>query len=178
MSANFTVEDGTIVTAANSYATVAYADDYNLNHDADAVWIALTTANKQSNLRKATAYLDRKYGPRWLGTRLGIVQVLDWPRSGMYTRDDFSLANDEIPDKLMAACVEAAIRSANGESLFPDIDPATNGGTISYERVKIGPIEESKSYAGGKSQLARYPIIDSLLTEFIGPGGTYPVDRG
>ena len=63
------VEDGTGVSGAESYISVVDADDYHTNHG-NTSWGSADTTAKEIALRKASEYLDGKYGKRWLGIRM------------------------------------------------------------------------------------------------------------
>lgn len=162
------VEDGTGKDDADSYISVADADTYNTAHNADTVWDAADTSAKEKALRLATQYLDDNYAGRWFGSRSNADQALSWPRAGITDIDGYAIENDEMPQKLLDACTEAAIRSANGTSLMPDIDEP---GTIKKERDKVDVIETEVEYVGGKSQIALFRIIDELLTGLYSSGG-------
>lgn len=86
MAAIFVVEDGTSKSDANSYTTIAFADQYFENHDNPSDWTGSTQAEKEMALRNATQYLDRYYGGRWRGRKkdLDENQALDWPRVSAY----------------------------------------------------------------------------------------------
>lgn len=163
------VEDGTGKTNADSYISVADADTYNTAHNADTVWDAATTAAKEKALRLATQYLDNNYNGRWFGSRSNDDQALAWPRSGVEDIDGYAIENDEMPQKLKDACVEAAVRSANGTSLMPDIDEP---GNIKREHDKVDVIESEVEYVGGKSQIALFRIIDKLLVGLYATSST------
>ena len=76
-------------------------------------------------LRRATEWIDAKYGARFAGTWAVDGQALAWPR--LYTT--YRLAafpDDEVPSQIIAATVQAAVRElakACGEAWL-----ATEGG--------------------------------------------------
>jgi len=162
MPATFVVEDGTGKSDANSYVSIADADQYDLDHNADAVWGApLSDALKQKALRLATQYLDAVYGDRWKGYSANTDQALDWPRADVLDEDEqFYLESDEIPQALKDACVECAILSANGTTLLPN---QTNAGTIKRIKQKLDVMEKEVEYVGGSSPYTYFSLIDSLI---------------
>ncbi len=162
----FVVETGTGSSTANSYLSVSDADAYFLDH-INSAWTGTDTA-KEDALVEATQYLDSVYGPRWKGARALSTQALDFPRSGMTTRDGFVLDYDDIPTKLEHACAELAVRSlvqlAASSSLMPDLDEP---GMIEEEENKVGPLMTRTKYQGGKSQVRQYRAVDALLADLI-----------
>lgn len=168
MAATFVVEDGSSLSNANAYITVALADQYNDDQLADATWLAATDAAKEMAIRKATQYLDDRFNRRWKGRRSDRDQSLDWPRVDVLDNDGFGIDSDEMPKALLDAVTELAIKSAGGEDLMPDI---TAPGTIKREMKKVGPITTDTEYTGGKSQIKRYRKVDGLLRGLVLPAG-------
>lgn len=159
-----TVEDGTVVSGAESYQTVAGADTYHSNRG-NTSWAALTTAAKEQALRKATDYMTQAYRNRWKGYRYDSTQALDWPRDYVVLGDHVineSLATNIVPDEVKAACSELALR-ASTEELAPDLDPAVTS-------EEIGSL--SVSYAAGTSQTTTYRAIDMILKPYLKSGGS------
>lgn len=174
MAATFTVEDGTGLSTANAYISLADADTYVENHSNTATWTDATDANQQKAIRLATQYLDATYGQRWRGTRYTSTQALDWPRSSYINKEGYATAYDEVPAAVEAACVELAIRVLAGDELFPVIaDPSVR--VQSFHNEQTG---QTKTYAGrGMSpDKKEYPIVEALLADVIHQGGT--VERG
>jgi len=83
-----TIEDGTIVAGANSYATRVEANDFFKDVN-DPVWATVTNNNKDAALVNAWRYLQQKYRLRWLGSRADANQSGDWPRRGVPVVDFF-----------------------------------------------------------------------------------------
>ena len=162
------VEDGTNVSSADSYISVADADTYNLAHTADPDWVAAITAVKEKGLKLATQYLDSKYRMRWRGARFNEVQALGWPRTGFYDYDGFEIEGESVPTRLEEATVEAAIRVVKGDNLFAvNENPGLKAHSWGNQTE-----QESKTYAGGSvaDGAKTYPIIDALLANLIHSG--------
>jgi len=174
MAATFVVEDGTGLSTANAYISVADADTYDENHNADSGWGAAAEAAQQKAIRLATQYLDATYGGRWRGMRYVETQALDWPRSSFEDYDGYATAYDEVPSAVEAACVELAIRVIAGDDLFP-VDPNPGLKAKSFHNATTG---QAETYVGSgiNSKRKGYPIIDRLLADLIHQGGT--VERG
>jgi hypothetical protein len=117
-------EDGTLVTDADTYASVADLDAYATNY---GVTLPTTTAEKETLLRKAMDYLAR-YTEKWKGTRVDDTQSLDWPRSGVYV-DGVLRAEDEIPRELFYAQLSLSV-AAIGTTLLPVQAAGEKGPTI------------------------------------------------
>lgn len=155
------VEDGSIVPGAESYATVAYADDY-FTKRGNAVWAALASEPlKEVALRQATDYMIVVYRDMWQGQRVAAEQVLDWPRYNVYRDGLYIVPSDIVPDEVQRACCELAVRATTGELLQDQ--------TSSIVREKVGPIETQ--YAAGQNTQTAYTFVNNLLAPFLSGGG-------
>ena len=159
------VEDGTGLTTAESYLSVADTDTYNTKYTASADWIAATNDEKERSLRVATQYIDLQYGGRWRGTRTNETQALDWPRADVEDDDGFEIDEDAIPTDLEHATAEAALRDIAGDDLLA----IETEGDITADRIKVGPIEVDQEFSNPKPQQSTYPKIDRYLRSL-----TYP----
>jgi len=164
MAATFVVEDGTGLSTANSYLSVADADQYNENNSASTDWSGATQANKEKALRLATRYLDVRYDGLWKSFRTNETQALAWPRAYAVDQDGYYWDSDEMPQRLEDATAELALRVIEGDTLFADI---TKPGTIKSQSVTVGPIQKSIEYMGGYTQVKGYPLIDGLVRPLI-----------
>lgn len=158
------VEDGSGLSTAESYLSVADCGTYHTNRG-NAAWTGADSA-KEIALRKATQYLDAVYGRSFQGTRVTVTQALAFPRYDVEI-DGFVLTSTTIPQKLKDATAELAVRALT-EDLLADQDTP---GSIESESVTVGPISTSTTYAGGRAQQAAYPYVEALIAELIG-GGT------
>lgn len=161
------VEDGSAVTNAESYVSIADASTYHTTW-ANTAWAAAASdAIREGALRKATRYLDATYGPRWKGHRSTATQALDWPRSWVYTREDYLVAANSVPQQLKDACAEMALKALS-EDLMPDL---SDTGTVSSESITVGSISSSTTFMGGKSPVKKYRAVDALVSTIVdGPG--------
>ena len=172
-------EDGTGLSTAESYISVADADSYHLARG-NTTWTG-TTALKEEALRRATAYIDGRYGARFTGTRrLAREQALMWPRSNATDAEGWVIENDEIPVEIERATAEAALRElVDPGSLSPDVAISTSGSII---REKVGPLEvEYSDPAAVDRTRPVLQILDDILAPLLrglGVGfGTLPVVR-
>ena len=98
------VEDGTGLTTAETFVSVADADAYHLAMN-NATWTG-AEAVKESALRRAAQYIDTRY--RYKGERKNLNQALEWPRA--FYESDGRAESWPVPN-LKAACCEAALRA-------------------------------------------------------------------
>jgi len=143
------VEDGTGLSDAEAYVSVADADAYHAQFG-NANWAAATLASKESALRRAAQYIDTQY--RFRGDPLNDTQALAWPRS---TRPW------PVRAVISASC-ELALPALDGPLYLDQAGPAIVSETV-------GPI--STTYAvdrrGGQP---RYAAADALLESLTGGG--------
>lgn len=159
------VEDGTGLSNAETYVSVANASTYHANFG-NAAWAAATTAAQESALRMAAQYIDSHYtflgDPITLqpvnitttaeGTQITDVptQALAWPRT---------VAPWPVT-RVVNACCEMALRALTGV-LFAD---QSNGDMI---RSGVGPISVEYRPTGLAGQV-RYAVVDALLAPYTG----------
>lgn len=161
----FIVEDGTGLVDSTSYATVAFADAYFADR-ANSSWSG-TTEVKEAALIRATDYIESRFSERFKGKQASNEQALSFPRSGLYDINGQLITG--VPLKLQKACVEYAVRALTIE-LMPDPIIEESGFLVTGKTEKVGPIEESTSYSGGRGSIVTlrpYPSADRLLMSFI-----------
>ena len=151
MPVTVTVEDGTGVADANSYASVAQADNYFASRPRSSSWTPLTDDQKGQYLIHATRLLDASV--IWSGEKVDDDQALQWPR-----HLDASLES-EFPPNIPVALLELAY-ALIGKDLTKE--PAIAG----YERVKVGPIEVEADPGSRPASIPRF------VRDLIAPYGT------
>jgi hypothetical protein len=80
----------------------------------------------EAALLVASEYLDGRFGAVWIGTPTGgFEQERQWPRTDAYIEDeDYTFADDVVPDRVEKATYEAAYREATTPgSLTVDFKP-------------------------------------------------------
>lgn len=167
----FVVEDGTGVAGANSYVSVAYADEYFADRGRTD-W-AGTDAVKQGKLIEATDYIETLYARRFIGEMADPAQPLSWPRTGTGDYLDVAFADDEIPEVLKKACCQYAIQALLKGPLLPAPEVQASGFAVVTTREAVGPIETEYRAVGstGRPQLVRaYPAADALMVSLLTPG--------
>jgi hypothetical protein len=163
-----TVEDGTIVTGAESYVSAATATTYHTNRG-NTAWTG-ADAVKEAALRRAATYLDGRYRLRWKGARVyPLTQAMEWPRAGVETEDGQALDITTIPQRLKDAQCELALRALSG--------PLADDLNASVRREKVDVLETE--YApGAKPGQIEYQIVDQLLSDLLKPSGSSDLLRG
>lgn len=151
------VEDGTGLSTAQTYASVATADAYHLARN-NTTWTG-TDAVKEYALVRAAQALDGRYAQYWPGYRYSEDQALDWPRTDAVDTDGYDL--DALPQGIVDACCEAAlIELVTAGSLSEESE-------LGVKREKAGSVEVE--YAS--TQRTGYPKIAHALRRIVRAGG-------
>lgn len=151
-------ETGSGLANAESLCDVATALTYHTDRG-NAVWLALTTAQQEQALRKATDYMEQVYKPLWQGMRVNNAQALDWPRVGV-TANSYYVLSTIVPLPVQRACAELAARVSTGD-LLPDT-------TQQKLSTKVGDIEVA--YNKYSPQQKQYPQVIALLRPYFKSG--------
>jgi hypothetical protein len=84
-----TIEDGTIVSNANSYVTAAEAETF-FDNRFETLWTDTADDDaKDAALVRAALYMRQKWRLRWMGSLVNAAQAMDWPRRGVPVIDFF-----------------------------------------------------------------------------------------
>jgi len=153
------VEDGSVVTGAESYVSVDDADTYHYVR-LNTSWTALSTVQKEAHLRNATDYMTGQYESKWSGERVSNSQELDWPRALVYTRDAY-IESTIVPKEIKNACALLALKSSEAE-LLPDE-------TQVVIKEKVDVIETT--FSEFSTQTKQYKEIDSMLSRYLSRTG-------
>jgi hypothetical protein len=159
----FTVEDGTQVANSNAYISVAEFRAFHVDRGVAAaandtgVYAQVAV---EAAIVKATDYVDKRFGTRFVGSKLSRDQSLQWPRIDAFDNQEDYIQTDEIPKVLKNAVCEYAKLALTLVDLLPvpapnfnKVDPATGettvsqGGILQRKREKVGPIEEDTWYS-------------------------------
>lgn len=160
----FVVEDGTGLSNATSYTTVAEADAYFDGLGTSWAATGEDTANKQVALNQATAALDLLYGQQYRGYPLTSVQALLFPRTVFTINGTQDVIG--IPVLLKKAVFETAVKYVNGDNIFPDLNEAA---VVKSKSVTLGDLSKSVDYAeaGTREQLQGFYKIELLLKPLL-----------
>ena len=166
------VEDGTGKNNADAYVALAECDAYHVNLG-NSDWEideedSANVAKRENAIKKATAFIDMRYGGRFKGVRSTAEQALLFPRYGISDNDGYVLEN--VPTAVKRATCEAALKLFLGTDLMPDLD---RGGKVISETV--GPI--STTYSSGAPAGTKYEMIENLLRGCLNGGGTLKMVR-
>jgi hypothetical protein len=172
-----TVEDGTGVTNANSYVTIANVDDYVTALGNDAItsndWQSLTDDQKGEAIIVAAQYLERMV--RWYGlpyfpsrpignTPSPKAQTMAWPRTKMHDSHGGAVAPGTIPSELKQAQMFLTLQFCKDPSeaqvTIENVSPLKN--------MKIGPIAMDFTATQQDSAVTqfsgtRFPYVEFLL---------------
>ena len=140
------VEDGTGLSNADSFVSVAYADTYFTTRGVSA-WASLT--NKEALLIKATDYIEAVYSEAWKGVTLNDTQSLSFPR----IIDDATV----YPDRLLKAVCELALKANDGD-LLVDVEQRTVEEKVDVITVK---------YAEYSDQKTQYSFVYGLISPYL-----------
>ena len=113
----FVVEDGTGVSNANAYISVAFYRAYFADRGRDVS--AQTDQQVQGYIVRATDFVESRFGQRYQGTRKTLTQALGMPRTGM-TLDGVTLSSDAVPAMFSMGIAEYAFRASKYADLAPD----------------------------------------------------------
>ena len=161
-----TVEDGSLVSGAEAYASVAAADAYwalRTHLALSTTWAAATTAVREGALREAAEYLDGRYNQFYRGRRRGYVQGLEWPRVEAEDEEGYPLP--DLPQVLIDANIQLAARAIS----TPLADDQDRYGRVKRFRERVeGAIDEEIEYAGaGATAEKNYGIIERMLAPIL-----------
>lgn len=149
----FTVETGAIISGANSYVSVAEADDYfALDPNFNTVWVALADDVKEQLLAWSSRILDQKC--LWNGIPVTATQPVRWPRRGAYDRDRYMVSETTIPRQLKEAVCELL-------KYVRVTDPTVGVDVQSVKRVVADVIEIE--FQEGTSQSTVPSILNAIL---------------
>jgi len=143
---------------ANSFADVAFADEYIATHDPGLTWINRTEATKEGLLMRATELLD---GLNWVGMKAVAANSLRWPRAYVYDKDEALLDSTTIPLFLQRAVSEFAFH-------LSESDTTRESG---LKRIEIGPL---KIESGDENLSDQDPIpaqIGRMIGFYLEPSG-------
>lgn len=165
------VEDGTIVSGADSYVSLvdarALAAKYNLSLPAD-------DTEAEAALRNGAGYIGLQE-PIMCGSRVSPVQELSFPRKGI-SLYGYPVANNVIPAQVIRAQVEAAVEYGKGT----DVRASTDGRATSMERVEGAVTVQYFNNGATGANTVITAAIDALCPLLCGlnNGSSFNVYRG
>lgn len=159
------VEDGTGLPDANSYVSVADAEEYAT--DRGLTFASASTLLKEAALIRATTAIDASYRSQFPGWKAdGRGQALEWPRTDAYDRDLNLIPSNEVPIEVVQATIEAAVRElAVPGSTMPDLE---RGGAIKSVKAGSVAVEYADNAESGTVFSILGGIIAPVLTQSTG----------
>ncbi len=177
---SLTKEDGTIVADANAFANAADSIAYQTDRGRQS-WLDATTEVQEAALVRATDYIETRFGRRFVGSPLGDVQELAWPRlMAVYPRTGNAFPTDQVPEDVLNATILYAgeIIGADGDDLENmtelAITPEIESSNVKSRREKVDVLEESVQFFDSGATLRTiqpYPEADRLLRPWLKGGG-------
>lgn len=170
MAITLVLEDGSGVTGANTYVSLADAVTYSTNWGNTAFTTANTDAIRIQALFAAAYALDRLYGRRYISViPLNTSQGLLWPRYSVIGNDLRWITSLTIPQALKDAQCELANMYIGNTSLFPNESTTrtlknTSGsiGELKYDNQYWNISSDSEHYDGfRKVELILWPILNA-----------------
>lgn len=153
-----TVEDGTMVSGANSYVSDA---EYVAYAAARGKTIGSDEATREIELIKAMDFIE-SHRDKFKGIKRTQDQALQWPRYNVAI-DGYTIENDVIPDELKNAQMEAGMYLNSAELL-------RTGSVQDVQREKLGQLEVSY-FNGGSYEVVRADTVDVYLNPLLKKGG-------
>ncbi len=163
----FTQETGTGAAGSNAYGNENGADTYHEDRN-NTDWTGDTSGQKEAALIRASAAIDAQYRSQFPGyKRNARSQAMEWPRIGAVDVNGYVIAIDAIPQEIINAVYEAALRElVEPGAMLPDVEAGGNA-----KRIKAGSVEIEKFTTGATSK-AEFSLIDGILQPIIGGGQT------
>jgi len=169
-----TIEDGSIVAGADSWATVAELDDYASLY---GYTITATDGEKEVMLRKAQRAISTRY--TFAGAPVSAAQTTCLPRYWGRKIKRFVIEADTIPQDFKDAQCAMAVSISQGLDPFTDrtADTAAKG-AVTLSRSKAGPVETETEYsdtsgAAGYDVLSmgNYTAVKAMLSPYLAASG-------
>lgn len=160
-----TIEDGTIVTGADSYISEtdyqAWAD---ARFGASRSTAPADDAAAESLILRAMDYFE---GSNFKGVKTTEDQPLQWPRAYVAI-DSYEVGTGEIPNQVKLALYELTYMEETSEGLSNTIERAVT-------KEKIGPIEVE--YDENASSRTMTPSVTRAMSKLLQAGGGLRVVR-
>jgi len=158
-----TVEDGTGLSSADSYTSLADAESYIENYKGvNSAWDAASDSEKEVAARVATAYLDGLYD--WDGSVGSSAQALGWPRN--YAYDELMASILGVPQAVVNATAEVMFLQIRGVSLL------VNEGVNPEVKIKSLDGVGSKTFFKSSQTQPIFPTINRMLSGLYNSGGS------
>ena len=162
----FVIEDGTGITDANAFVSVAELEEFMTDRGEDIYAYPLASEKQTAIIKASQDYIDTFF--KFAGTALTTTQGMQIPT------DEVGLVSD-----IKRACCMSAILSLKGR-LFVDPESVQSQMVIE-EESKVGSLSDKTVYSDdGGSYTTKYPTtaIDTILNKYTNSGGLGGLVRG
>lgn len=130
----------TLTVGTNCYDTSANVDTY-WSDRGNTDWAALSTADKELNIIKATDWLERNF--EWRGNRATSDQRLHWPADCAYDDDDFQIGATEAPWQVKEAM--AIIADLYRQGTYDMEGILTDDNAVKRQKVDVIEVEYDRT---------------------------------
>lgn len=155
------------------YGTLTAANTYHRERKNTTWSDSFDNSAKNAALLRAAEYLDAAYRAQFPGYKKGLRdQVREWPRVGAYDVNGQTITDSTIPQEVIDAGYEAALREfSTPGSLNPDYDP-----TQQVRSEKVGPIAvEYTASHGPNSVRPIIPVIGAIIAPVLTGAASSPI---
>lgn len=169
-----TVEDGSNVTNADAYISLADAEAYYLDYQGSAWDTDISDDLKEAAIRRAARYLDALH---WKGERTHKrEQSLAWPRYGATDCDGTLIPSGVVPVEVVNAnALLAFYEASNVNALDPTVTLAT---IAKREKVDVIEVEYRGQAASAESQRPVVTAAQDQIRCLVRGGSTSFLMRG
>lgn len=161
------VEDGSALSTANSYASIAEGDAYYADYYTSSEysnWTSASTATKEVALKYCTRWLDNAYRGYWRGRARLRAQALAWPRYDAEDEEGYWVDSESVPEEVKSALFELVLLYLAETDLYPTISGA---GPVKREKVEDAVEVEYFPNGLGEATIDRYPAVERLLSGLV-----------
>jgi hypothetical protein len=156
------LEDGSVVSGANTYALRATAIAYLTDRNKGAIFLAASGAVQDAKLIEAREFMDSSYS--WRGQIASDEQETRWPRKCVTDRDGREIASDAIPTAIIYAQIEVAALLATGAGVGGSAGSVAAG---PLQRVKAGSVEVAWQKGGAATPAPQSNVLPNGAGEYI-----------
>ena len=168
------VEDGSLVSGANSYVSFADATQYLTDR-------GITVEVTEGHLLRAADYInsfaERYKGYQKTGANRTTLSTMQWPRqyvSYAGIGDCYGyIPDDKIPDLIIHAQIESALEIASNRDPLSTVSARQ----IKKQKVDVIEVEYDTSMGSSGQDIFDHRRVMALLSPFL-KGGDYFVERG
>ena len=166
MASTLIVEDGTGVTNANSYQSIADLATYA---GIRGVTLPATDAARDLLMLKAMDYIEAQR-ERFKGCKTDPDQSLQWPRTDVWI-DGSLKSSTYIPREWCYAQFNLALEAINYD-LQPNILPTDRGPVI---ETQVGPLKKVYANTGSRSKVPAFAKPDAQLAVLYKNNGLFAI---